>query len=578
MLHFQGQSTFAAGGYRYLALVVFCARAARPVESELQADTLSGRPSVIRLANQNLLGEAYNPVEFLQSDEEFMSDYTALAEAFSQVTTEQLLHMFNQVSNEMGAHTWKESDLMERVDPWMTSKFANVALFQDYLLNSTRGEPFLKKDNNDSFPYESRTNLICGGALPGMSLSTWRARIQGQVTTYKEAPELLVWDIACNLAAAAAEPNYNRILRRSYLNAAKNEGSFKVFIDAALDGVKDYIHIAWKKSSQQTTSSSKKTLQRLWNTILGHSPSHLAPQGVPEAVVVMGAEEFPEVGPRREALETVLRREGLKFIPPMPPNQDGSSGVIYSSNLPDPPPEAIRPSPLGVEPEAILEKLELGDPSFTYDGILQTLNGLKGACETKAAGDPKKLAKCDYKILSSFKTSARKTLVVDFQNYLRFVVIHAKEFKHPYGYQLLARYAKVLALMDDFPGMTAVVTDANTAKVEAQKAFILALEGLEFAVNPRAVDAQANTYTTQKKRSILHGQIYDKSKSDQLVSAQKDYIAVYQPTPTKLYELKEPYSGAIMPDLSNAEALLPNDDWASDHSMVLMDLLLTESS
>jgi len=543
----------------HVLAVLLCVQASRPQkhsDSVESSSTSSTSPSFIRLVNQNLLGEAYNPLEFMQTNDEFQNAYADIERSFMRVTTEAVMKTFRLITHDMDeSGIWEPSERMKKIDNWTSTDFSNTTMFYDYVRVKARGEPFLKMDNNDACPKTGRTNLIVGGTASNLRLGSWRDRMIGQGALYSKAgPELLAWDIACNLAAEGAPLSYESLITTSYLNQARAQSTLTNFMEQAVRGIGDAV--GWK-TPRRSWRSAFEQMQGSWRRLIGRLTKAVE---TPDAVLLMGVEEFPETGHRRIALESVLKYAKMKFIPPQ--GHDSSVGLIYSSNLREP--TSIRSAPFGQEFQEVIKQLSLDDPAFTAERITNQIS----AMEEKTAKSVK----------GSLATTGRKTMVVDFEAQdLRIVVVHAKDLKVAYGYELMARYVKALAVLplksgSPFNGMTAVLTDANTPSKVTRDTFIEALERLQFQVMPKGVN------TTQKERSLLHGQIYDLAKAKKLVAEQKDYIAVFQPQSQPLYTLNPPADGVVFPDLSitpdNPEVVrLPNDEWASDHSQVRIDLI-----
>merc|ERR1712226_941444 len=97
-------------------------------------------------------------------------------------------------------------------------------------------EEFLKRDNKVCAA-TVRTNMVTGGMFlrEGKPLfhyiSDWRSLIGDQGTQYKEDPQLLAWDIACNLAAEKCKKNYQELSKDSYLNPEKDLQNVKLWLN-----------------------------------------------------------------------------------------------------------------------------------------------------------------------------------------------------------------------------------------------------------------------------------------------------------------------------------------------------------
>merc|ERR1711957_404290 len=167
----------------------------------------------------------------------------------------------------------------------------------------------------------------------------------------------------------------------------------------------------------------------------------------------------------------------------------------------------------------------------------------------------------DARTQNSLVTTARKTYVIDIAPKPRrpgisLLCVHAKEFHGVVGTKLLARYLRAcIATLQD--RATCVFVDANVTDDAMCEAF-----GEGLSENNFEVLSPAGQYcTTQKTRSEMHGQIYDKKKCLNTQKAHKDFVALFQNG--KLWN--SPAFAAVYPDLKAEPQDLPASQWPSDH-------------
>ena len=428
--------------------------------------------SKIAIASLNILGDAYNPFEFMEAVESnatFEGSYSAILASFEAVTSAEVVGEIKALG----------IDIPE-----------NLNLKERFCDNCT--EKFLERDNKLALIL--RTNLVVCATRPidnGKPLfrcaENWRLFIKQQsehyLTSGVDIP-ILFWDVACCLAAEKNLELYTSVCEQSYLNPER-----------LLDNAK-----------------------KLMEPLIIHENAMLAVQ------------EFPKQGSaNRAALLQVLEKSKLAWT------EMGDVGFIYSSSII---PAQVVQSPMGVEPGAIVEEVHKMLPDLP----------------------PLELSEDE---LARFRTTARKTLVMDVGADLRIVAVHVKELKTEAGTAFLARYLR--AMCDD-ARMTFLVGDTNIAAPAMAGIFADSAGtcGLALLTRPGCV-------TTRKRRSALHGQRYDAAKCLRVVAAHKDFILARRGPAVGAgrFAGAEAAEAAAHPDLArDAWRLLPSADWPSDHCMV----------
>jgi len=153
----------------------------------------------------NFLGDAYNAMEFMNNDETFQSNYKVLRKAFSEVKSEDVLE-------EVGALGFDRARIAELL---------NQDLFEAHCT-----EHFLRRDNK--LQITKRINMIVGGMAPlengtplFQSVSSWRDLMKPMRDNYAQDPELVAWDVACNLASERCATEYATLSMASHLNPSQ---------------------------------------------------------------------------------------------------------------------------------------------------------------------------------------------------------------------------------------------------------------------------------------------------------------------------------------------------------------------
>jgi len=164
-------------------------------------------PQPLFVATLNFLGNAYNPIEFMTDEDAFKNHYPKIREAFKTIMTKDVM----EKADEMGFKIDRDA-----------LKLKDEEAVQVHF-EAPNGKEFLANDNKVGM--ELRTNMITGGMLPDSkgtaiykSLNTWRDRMKGQTANYEKHPQLVIWDIACNLVAEKAQSDYEVLCKGSYLN------------------------------------------------------------------------------------------------------------------------------------------------------------------------------------------------------------------------------------------------------------------------------------------------------------------------------------------------------------------------
>jgi len=446
-------------------------------------------------ATLNFLGNAYNPMEFMTSDPDFIKRYDAVRGEFKKLTVDLVI----SEAKELG---FEESAVQE------TFRKHKIDLESNPCFEQACSSEFLKQDNKVE-PLV-RTNMVVHGMIPASKgpplfreVVDWRLLMTSQVDQYQKHLELALWDIACNLAAEKSKDAYEDICNGSYLNPENTLKNVQLLLNELVKAVRG-----------------------------GHE-------------VVCAVQEFPEKDtPKNFALLCELPSNGLRHV--RPEDQNSSVGFIVSSSIEV---EHETPSPLGTTAEEVYKKMG----------------------ETGELND---------KDRASLDTTAKKTFVIDVKESkqsgrtqkMRFVSVHAKEFKSESATELLARYTKALAgdLGKKDPPIAVIMLDSNTSSKKMSESYAAALTKAGFHV--LSPTDQGYT-TTRKKRSEMHGQIYDTKKCMQVVEAHKTFVAMIKGTTGVC---KEEGWAVAHPNLpADKDTMLPNSQWPTDHCMLQVKLQMT---
>ena len=171
-------------------------------------------------------------------------------------------------------------------------------------------------------------------------------------------------------------------------------------------------------------------------------------------------------------------------------------------------------------------------------------------------------------------TTSKKTLAVLLDEKLVVVVVHAKAPKEEQDVCVLSTYLE--RLIAAALGMTnatnwVLFIDSNIANSQHNSFFadlVRRWTRIDARIRPREAPGHEGSWwetTTSKRRSILHGQCYDKAKCHMTVRAAKSFIIA---PPRSLRDTR------ITPSLRNVTVSLPNSSWGSDHSCVRAVLTL----
>ena len=242
----------------------------------------------------NILGDAYNPLEFMdnsESNDTFECNYAKIRSSFMELTSDEVekeLCDFGIESDQIKLHL----------------------KYSSFYKNCT--ESFLERDNKLSLL--NRTNLIVCATKPlddGTPLfraaGEWRSLILCQREHYLASGvdiPILLWDIACCLAIEKNLPEYVSVCEKSHLNPEN------LVLNA----------------------------ERLLKPISAH------------AEVIVAIQEFPKDGSaNRAALFKVIKELGMKSL------EMGDVGFLYSEAIT---PIQVVDSPLGTEPRDIVAAVQ----------------------------------------------------------------------------------------------------------------------------------------------------------------------------------------------------------------------------
>lgn len=477
------------------------------IHKAMSTPTVSGLgPPQILVGTLNLLGDAFNPFEFLPlSDGEMMKHHGVLKAKFQELRWSEVEEASRSIFKDLLPKASVEEALGRLQNHCQSS---SLFLYFD--------KEALKLDNKF---IENRTNLLtmalmpCGNGtqcdmlVPG---APWMDRLRNQVVSdapdaaYSIDPNLFLWDLVCNVVATFCKPAYEEICRRSSLNPVNYEA----------------------------------VGNRFFAEVDARNPGCLP--------VALGFEEFPSEGTARgRVYESVLEKRNYQLV-----RGPGNTAIVYrgfaheARILSSAPAAGGRKEALGcIDPEAIMR-----------------------SCIDAAAEDGVELS--DGEKNGFMKTTARKTLALQLASIV-FMVVHVKEPKTSAAASVLARYIRSLGVAATSQGLAdgtakcnswVLMTDSNLASAELANDFkaILTAESLGPVV---ALMPEPRMMTTSKHRSVIHGQCYDKAKCEKTVVAPKDYIIASQ-----IGSLQECRVG---PSIENGSATtLPTPDWGSDHCLV----------
>jgi len=176
----------------------------------------------IFVASQNMLGDAFNPVEFLATgDKEFMDRYAALEQIALTLKVEDIREYKDEIlaGREPGPlhSTWEALAAHAAANGDCVWKFFDTVVLK-----------------NDNKLLGARINLLTFAMRPVGSVKQWEwclhahEEVKEAVTsqfiacldgsTYKKDPYMFVWDLACSVIAIKAGEIFTKLCESSYLN------------------------------------------------------------------------------------------------------------------------------------------------------------------------------------------------------------------------------------------------------------------------------------------------------------------------------------------------------------------------
>ena len=212
----------------------------------------------VALGTLNLLGDAYNPFEFLALDD---GDFCAVCDRFEQVlatlTWRDLreAHGLGDLAGALGGGAVAAIAALEGDGGAVLAKMDEVALALDNKRFEHRFNPLVfamrrfavgaatqSSDGAAPMVWEivsdesaaAAAAAACDGAKDGAAPPWWRVLLRCCVKggTYAEAPSLLVWDLLCGAVAASDAAAYRRTCEESYLNPRLVDRHAGIFADA----------------------------------------------------------------------------------------------------------------------------------------------------------------------------------------------------------------------------------------------------------------------------------------------------------------------------------------------------------
>lgn len=494
-------------------------------------------PGCFLAAQLNVLGEEFNPFEFLSTHQKpFMDSYQQLLEEWETMD-------WNDVSPFVEALICSEevsrvfSSLKEHC---LTVETANkVASFFN--------EKILENDNKLT---DHRINLVTMAMRPHqlvgdegrdsppqwtlLALNTeagqpcWLLELQSLLTTnsYAKDPNIAVWDLCCCVLATRQPIPFTSICTHTHLNP-ENETGGEVFFQQAI------------------TQSSAESMP-----------------------LVLGLVEWPVQETRETAFEETCARHDLTVTQ----GCKGSQVALATSCC------------LGTP---LLLTRKDADDNTSFIDTTDVMKSVIMEVESGSQQIPKKERDGLVKT-TAFKTMACIVPISESNTkWLVCVVIHAKEPKNSLSVRALSLFVNRMVIsaqacgpavvVSAFPDIDkdcqcdfsnfVVMSDTNVSCPKIASVFRdhLSIHALE--VSP----ADPNVSTTRKRRSKLHGQTYDKRKCHVTVTAPKDCIISAQGTllHTKGSECVFPNINGDDPSTSDNEPrTLPDSGWVSDHCIV----------
>ncbi len=401
----------------------------------------------------NLLPAAFNPFEYISADPSFVADYKLLERRAQSIT-------------------W--DDVLATCGPELLKLVAEVApaydQFREHLfLKGRHLWSFFSEDDhgvlkNANKLLSPRINLLVfamrpHGAASGqwLLLESWRAALRDVAASadaespYAADPNLLLWDLACNVLVSLEATAYRAICSSSYLNP----NNF-----AALG----------RRILAQAEAAAARGL----------------PAGAAPRPLLLGVQEWPEEGTAKgAALRAAAAEAGLGV-------QAGAAdaagvALLYSAKA------LGEPEVLDVAAEAPTLMQECIDAAAadgdTFDAA--ALKGLKTVTARRV-------------LLVRFRRGAPGAT--------RFVVMHAKEPKTDATAKVLARFATAIAAapslggapIDSMESALVAMVDTNLGSEALARTFGEALRARVYEALPAP-----RVPTTAKALSVLHGACHD---------------------------------------------------------------------
>lgn len=426
------------------------------------------RPTALRVGTLNLLGDAFNPFEFFSADAAFATVQSrALSLTLAEFENGCGDSLLNEASSAPAFAQFKEACSSGSV--W------------DFFRSPDHGAATLENDNKLLSP---RINLIVFAMRPHGSsdaqwllLDSWQSEVIDLVRSgepgspYARDRNLLLWDLACNVAAASEPEAFRAVCRASYLNPQNFDALGQCFFDAAMR----------------------------------------ADAGGPPRPLVLGMQEWPlgDTPKGRAFLRAIAQHQGLAVLTT---GDDAGQGIalVYSRDQ------------LG---EATLEPV---DASTVMQACVGAANAEGGALDAKAvqgllqttarkvlvARFPQALPETSFLVVHAKEPKAAPVAAC---------LAHFAQGLASAS-DALAAGAAAASASDARPSFV-LMMDANLGKPALATAFADALDARGFESLPSPA-----VPTTTKQRTWLHGQCCDTSKCMKVVLAPKDKLAAARGT------------------------------------------------
>merc|ERR1719178_149345 len=199
------------------------------------------------IGTMNMLGDLYNPFEFLAVDDaKFMATYMGFEKKAKAVTFADLrAHGLYELAAACDASAPETLEAWER-----TAKEQNREAW------AAMDEPALEYDNKY---FDHRMNLIVFAMRRfdvELATCTEKGPLVWELTsnkewwqllkrccekgdTYRKSPSLLAWDLLCCVVASEDSATFAETCKASYLNPDNTERHAQIFVDAALNVARD---------------------------------------------------------------------------------------------------------------------------------------------------------------------------------------------------------------------------------------------------------------------------------------------------------------------------------------------------